>query len=125
MNKAILFGNLGQDPEVRYTTAGKTVATFSIATHTNYTDSDGQKKKRTEWHNIVTWGKRADAVAKYLAKGDGVSIVGEIRTRSWEHEGKTYYKTEIHANEIEFVSIKQKNQQDEPPIDDIANAYSL
>lgn len=123
MNKAILVGNLGQNPEVRRTPAGKTVATFSLATHSKYTDANGERQNRTEWHNVVTWGKRADVVAKYLSKGDGVSVEGEIRTRNWEHDGRKYYKTEIHASNVEFVSVKPKNNQsdgysqEELPID--------
>ena len=101
VNKVILVGRLGKDPEVRYTQGGKAVANFSIATDESYKDAQGEKQKKTEWHNIVVWGNSVEAfVQKYLHKGDMVYIEGKLQTRSWEKDGQKKYTTEINVTDI-------------------------
>ena len=99
VNKVILVGNLGKDPEVRYTPGGQAVANFTIATNENWTDKQGQKQERTEWHRIVVWGKTAELCGEYLSKGRQVYIEGRLQTREWNNkEGQKQYTTEVVAN---------------------------
>ena len=102
VNKAILVGNLGADPEVRYTASGTAVTTFNIATNERWTDrSSGEKQERTEWHRIVAWGKLGEICGEYLSKGKQVYIEGRIQTRSWDdRDGNKRYTTEIVAREM-------------------------
>jgi single-strand DNA-binding protein len=101
VNKAILIGNLGADPELRQTQGGQNVATFRIATSDRWKDRGGQVQERTEWHNIVAWGQLADIVQQYLTKGSQVYIEGRIQTRQWEdRDGQKRYTTEIVANQM-------------------------
>jgi single-strand DNA-binding protein len=101
VNKVILIGRLGKDPEVRFTQGGKAVANFSIATDESYKDAQGEKQKKTEWHNIVVWGNSVEAfVQKYLHKGDMVFIEGKLQTRSWEKDGNKKYTTEVNVTDI-------------------------
>ncbi len=104
VNKAILVGNLGRDPEVRFTPSGRAVAKFPIATTERWTDQDGNRQERTEWHNIVVWGKQAETCGQYLAKGRQVYVEGSIRTRSYDDkEGNKRYITEIIARDVRFL----------------------
>ncbi len=106
VNKAILIGNLGRDPEVRYTQGGTAVANFSLAT-TERAKKDGEWVDHTEWHNIVTFGKVAENCGKYLTKGSSCFIEGRIQTRKWtDKEGKDRYTTEIVAQNIQFLGGK-------------------
>jgi len=101
VNKVILVGNLGKDPEVRYTPAGAAVANFTIATNENWTDKQGQKQERTEWHRIVVWGKAAELCGEYLSKGRQVYIEGRLQTREWTNkEGAKQYTTEVVAHPV-------------------------
>lgn len=103
LNKAMLIGRLGKDPEVRYTQSGKPVASFSLATDESYKNGEGEKVKKTEWHNIVVWGPSVEAfVEPYLHKGDMVYLEGKLQTRSWEDKksGGTRYTTEINVSDI-------------------------
>ena len=101
VNKVILVGNLGKDPEVRYTPGGQSVANFTIATNENWTDKQGQKQERTEWHRIVVWGKAAELCGEYLSKGRQVYIEGRLQTREWTNkEGAKQYTTEVVANPV-------------------------
>jgi single-strand DNA-binding protein len=101
VNKVILVGNLGKDPEVRYTPSGQAVANFTIATNENWTDKQGQKQERTEWHRIVVWGKVAELCGEYLSKGRQVYIEGRLQTRDWTNkEGVKQYTTEVVANPV-------------------------
>lgn len=107
VNKVILVGRLGKDPEVRHLENGATVANFSMATSETYKDkTTGDRKEITEWHNIVLWRGLADVAAKYLHKGDMVYIEGKLRTRSWEKEGVTRYTTEIIGDNMTMLSPK-------------------
>jgi single-strand DNA-binding protein len=101
VNKVILVGNLGKDPEVRYTPGGAPVANFTIATNENWTDKQGQKQERTEWHRIVVWGKTAELCGEYLSKGRQVYIEGRLQTREWTNkEGVKQYTTEVVASPV-------------------------
>ena len=103
VNKVILVGNLGKDPDVRFTPNGKAVCKFPLATTDQWTNGDG-KQERTEWHNIVVWGKQAETCGQYLAKGRQVYIEGSIRTRQYDDkEGNRRYMTEIIAQRVQFL----------------------
>ena len=106
VNKAILIGNLGRDPEVRYTSGGMAVANFSIATSESWNDREsGQRQERTEWHRIVVFGKQGENCGKYLSKGSKVYVEGRIQTRKWEdRDGNDRYTTEIVAQTVQFLS---------------------
>jgi single-strand DNA-binding protein len=96
-----LIGRLGKNPEVRYTSSGSAVANFSMATNENWTGKDGQKNERTEWHNIVAWGKLGEICGEYLTKGKQVYIEGRLTTRSWEdRDGNKRYTTEVRADNM-------------------------
>ena len=107
VNKVILIGRLGKDPEVRNLENGATVANFSMATTETYKDkTTGERKEITEWHNIVLWRGLADVAAKYLHKGDLVYIEGKLRTRSWEKDGVTRYTTEVVGDAMNMLGTK-------------------
>ncbi|MBL0741834.1 single-stranded DNA-binding protein [Chryseolinea lacunae] len=107
VNKVILVGRLGKDPEVRNLENGATVANFTIATSESYKDkTTGEKKEITEWHNIVLWRGLAEIAQKYLHKGDMVFVEGKLRTRSWEKEGVTRYTTEVVGDNMTMLSTK-------------------
>ena len=104
VNKAILVGRLGKDPEIKYTPSGTAIANFTMATSENYKDKDGQKQERTEWHRIVAFGKLAEICGEYLAKGKQVYVEGRIQTRSWDDkDGNKKYMTEIVANIMQML----------------------
>lgn len=104
VNKVILVGRLGQNPEVRYTPSGAAVANFSVATNESWTDKSGQKQERTEWHRVVVWGKLAELCNQYLAKGRQVYVEGRLQTRQWQDkDGQTKYTTEVQAQTIQFL----------------------
>ncbi len=103
INKAFIFGRLGQDPELKALPSGTQVASFSIATNRFYKDKDGNKQEQTDWHNIVVFGRQAELVQQYLKKGDTAFIEGRIQTRSWEgQDGQKRYRTEIVADRVQF-----------------------
>lgn len=118
VNKVILVGRLGKDPEVRNLENGATVANFTMATSESYKDkTTGEKKEVTEWHNIVLWRGLAEIAAKYLHKGDMIYVEGKLRTRSWEKEGVTRYTTEIVGDNMTMLSTKREgsgNQEYRP-----------
>lgn len=104
VNKVILVGNLGRDPELRYTKNGQAVANFSLATTEQWNSRDGQREERTEWHRIVAWAKTAELCSQYLSKGRSVYIEGQLRTRDWEdRDGNKRQTTEIHAQTVQFL----------------------
>jgi single-strand DNA-binding protein len=104
VNKVILIGNLGKDPELRFTSTGSAVARFPIATSEFWNDRDGNKQERTEWHNIIVWGKQGESCSQYLAKGRQVFVEGSIRSRSYDDKsGTKRYVTEIIAQRIRFL----------------------
>jgi single-strand DNA-binding protein len=104
VNKAILVGNLGKDPELSYTQSGTARCRFPIATSESYVNNAGERQERTEWHNIVVWAKMAETVSKFMQKGRQVYIEGRIQTRSWDDkEGVKRYITEINASKVTFL----------------------
>ena len=115
MNKAILYGNCGKDPEVKRFEGGKIVAKFSLATNKSYTNAAGEKIAETAWHNIVFWGKLAELAEKYVKKGNSIIVEGEINYRTYENkEGVTIYTTEINGNGLHFVTSKKEETPNKP-----------
>lgn len=104
VNKVIIVGRLGNDPELKHTQGGQAVARLSVATSENWTDKSGQKQERTEWHRVVVWGKLGELCGKYLSKGRQVYVEGRLQTRSWEdNQGQKKYSTEIVATTVQFL----------------------
>jgi single-strand DNA-binding protein len=104
VNKVILIGNLGRDPEVRFTQGGTPVANFTMATTDRWSDPSGEKKEKTEWHKIVVWGKQAEIAGEYLRKGRPVYIEGSLQTREWtDRDGNKRYTTEVRAFNMQFL----------------------
>lgn len=113
INKVIIIGRLGTDPEVKTISTGSTVTRLSVATSENWVDKDGQKQERTEWHRVVVWGKLAELCGKYLSKGRQVYLEGRLQTRSWEdQQGQKKYTTEIVANTVQFLGATQGASSD-------------
>jgi len=111
VNKVILLGNLGKDPEVRYLDNGVAVANFSLATTENYKNKVGERVSQTEWHNIVLWRGLAEVAEKYLKKGASIYVEGKIKTRKWEDkDGNTRYNTEILADNMTMLGGKQSQE---------------
>ena len=105
VNKVILVGRLGRDPETRYTGGGQAVANFSVATDESYRDKNGERQKRTEWHKIVVWGKQAEIAQQYLKKGSLIFIEGRIQSREWQDkEGQKRYMTEVVCEDLVLLS---------------------
>ncbi|RJQ34202.1 single-stranded DNA-binding protein [Candidatus Parcubacteria bacterium] len=102
INKALLFGNLTRDPELRALPSGVNVCNFSVATNRVYRDKDGKKQEQADFHNVVVFGRQADIVAQYLKKGRSVFVEGRMQTRSWEKDGQKQYRTEVIADRIQF-----------------------
>jgi len=110
LNKVQLIGNLGRDPEIRYTPSGVAVANFSIATSETWTDKNTQEKKtKTEWHRIVFWGRQAEVIGEYLSKGRQIFVEGKLQTRDWEKDGVKRYTTEVVGRE--FLMLGQRGDQ--------------
>lgn len=112
VNKAILMGRLGKDPELKFTPGGTAVCNFSIATSRRWKGQDGQKQEATTWHNIVAWGKTAEAIKEYFVKGQEIHIIGRIENRSYEaKDGTTKYISEVVVDEFSFTGNKSDNEQ--------------
>ncbi len=107
INKVIIVGRLGQDPEMKAVGQGSTVTRLNVATSETWLDKGGQKQERTEWHRITVWGKLAELCGKYLAKGRQVYVEGKLQTRSWEDNGQKKYSTEIVASTVQFLGAGQ------------------
>ena len=107
INKVILIGNLGRDPETRYSQGGKAVTNFSVATTENWRDrQSGEQQERTEWHNIVCFARLAEIAGEYLRKGSKVYIEGSLRTSSWEQDGQKKYRTEVMARDLQMLDSR-------------------
>jgi single-strand DNA-binding protein len=107
LNKVMLIGNLGKDPEVRYTAAGTAVASFSVATSEKFKNKNGEWEEKTEWHNVTLWARLAEIAGEYLAKGKTVYIEGRLQTRKWQdRDGKDRYTTEIVGEKMQMLSGK-------------------
>jgi single-strand DNA-binding protein len=107
VNKAIILGNLGRDPETRYSRDGKPITNFSVATSQKYQD-----KEQTEWHNVVCFGRLAEISGEYLRKGSKVYVEGALRTSSWEKDGQKHYKTEIIAGQLQMLSSGERSLEE-------------
>jgi len=129
LNRVLLIGNLGQDPEKRFTPSGQPVTTFSIATTERWKDrANGQPQERTEWHRIVVWGQQAENCAQYLSKGRPVFVEGRLQTRQWEDkEGAKRTTTEVVAQRVLFLGSGQgggaKTRADQTPMDTEAPSF--
>ena len=115
MNKVILIGTVGKDPEVKELQSGSKVANFSIATNKRYKNKQGEKVEETEWHNIVIWGNLTSVVDRFVKKGTKLSVSGEIKTEKWDKDGVTQYKVNIVCNELELLGSKNKSEDDDMP----------
>lgn len=102
LNKAMIYGNLTRDPEVKALPSGMQVCSFSVATNRTYTDRDGKKQESVDYHNVVAFGKQAEVIAKYLTKGRGIYVEGRMQTRSWDKDGQKQYRTEVIMDRFEF-----------------------
>ena len=104
LNKVMIMGNLGADPEMRYTANGNAVTTFNVATNESWTDQQGERRERTEWFTVVTWNKLAELIGQHLLKGRKVYVEGRLATRSWDGpDGQKRYRTEVVAQQILFL----------------------
>ncbi len=113
INKVILVGNLGQDPEVKYTAGGAAVTTLSLATSESWKDKDtGQDQEKTEWHRVVLWRRLAEIAGEYLKKGSKVYIEGQLQTRKWEQDGQTRYTTEVVGRDMQFLDSRGSTSSD-------------
>ena len=111
VNKCILVGNLGADPELRYTTSGKPVGDLRIATSRRFTNGAGEKQEDTQWHRVVVWGKQAESCQKYLSKGRQVYVEGRLQTRQWtDKDGNKRYTTEVVAERVQFLGTGNNNK---------------
>jgi single-strand DNA-binding protein len=110
MNRTILIGNLGQDPELRYTKGQRAVLRLRMATTESYLNRENNREQRTDWHSVVVWGKRGEALNKILGKGDRIGVEGRIQTRSWEaNDGSKRYATEVVANNVLLLGSRSGN----------------
>jgi len=115
VNKVILVGNLGADPEVRYTSGGTAVANLRLATNERWTDKSGQKQERTEWHKVVAWARQAEIAGEYFRKGQLLYVEGSLQTRQWEdRDGNTRYTTEIKAQLLRMLGSRDSHRTEEP-----------
>jgi single-strand DNA-binding protein len=118
LNKVILIGNLGRDPELRYTQSGQAVANFTLATNESWTNRSGEREERTEWHRIVAWAKLAEFCGEYLAKGKQIYVEGRLQTRDWEDkDGNKRYTTEIKADKLLMLGARSDAGY-QPPADE-------
>ena len=114
LNKVLLIGNLGKDPEVRYTASGTAVASFSLATSEKFKNKGGEWEERTEWHNVTLWGRLAEIAGEYLGKGKTVYIEGRLQTKKWQdRDGKDRFTTEIVGEKMQMLSRKDGSNQEE------------
>lgn len=123
LNKVMLIGHLGKDPELKYTPGGAAVASFSLATNESYKDKEGNQQEKTEWHRLVVWNKQAEIAAEYLKKGQQVFVEGKLQTRSWEKDGQKHYMTEVVVLNFQMLGRKGEGGSgpDVPmPSDDMA-----
>ncbi|MDH5508514.1 MAG: single-stranded DNA-binding protein [Anaerolineae bacterium] len=125
LNKVMLIGNLGKDPEMRYTSSGRPVTTFRLATSRSWKTSDGEKRTETEWFNIVSWGSLAEICNQFLTKGQQVYIEGRLQTRRWEDDnGAKRTSTEVVANEMVMLGERRKEAEDNFGIDEPQDEFN-
>lgn len=124
INKVILVGNLGQDPETRHTNGGNSVTTLRLATTEKYKDRDGAMQERTEWHTVIVWGKQGEACGKHLTKGRQVYVEGRLTTRKWQDkEGKDRYTTEVIGDNVRFLGGSPGEKREAAPADDLGYGH--
>ena len=117
LNKVMLIGRLGQDQEIRYTQSGSAVANATIATNDYWTDKQGEKQERAEWHNLVLWDRLADLAQSYLKKGSQVYVEGRLQTSNWEdQQGQKHYKTEVVVTTMQFLDTKSSEGEARPGV---------
>jgi single-strand DNA-binding protein len=114
----MIIGNLGSDPEMRYTPAGRPVTSFSLATSRSWVTSDGEQREATEWFRVVAWGNLAEICNRYLSKGSRVYVEGRLQTRSWENQGQKHYRTEVVANEMVLLDAKEPRLKEEEGVEE-------
>jgi single-strand DNA-binding protein len=114
LNKVILIGNIGRDPDIRHTDKGNAISTFSLATNSNWVDRDGVRSEKTEWHSIVAWNRLAEICNQIIRKGDQIYIEGRLRTRSWEGEnGESHHRTEVITEQMIKLSRRRSDRDTE------------
>lgn len=119
LNKVMVIGNLGRDPELRYTPSGKPVTSFSVATSRTWVTTDGERHEATEWFNVVAWRELAEICHQHLTKGSRVYIEGRLQTRSWETpDGQRHFRTEIVADEMILLDDRGRQMEAEPPAEE-------
>jgi single-strand DNA-binding protein len=119
LNKCMIIGNLGRDPEMRYTPSGQAVTQFTVATNRNFRDQQGEWQKETEWFRVVVWGQQAERAAENLRKGNKVYVEGRIQTRQWEDQtGQKRYTTELVANQVSSLERRDRGDEEAPFPDD-------
>lgn len=122
LNKVMIIGHLGRDPELRYTPSGRPVASFSVATSRTWTSSDGERREETEWFNVVAWGNLAEICKAHLSKGQQVYVEGRLQTRGWEDEnGTRHYRTELVANEMIVLGDRSSASSEPDDRDDLSD----
>ena len=118
LNKVLLIGNLGKNPEIRYTTSGTAVASFTLATSEKFKNKGGEWEERTEWHNVTLWGRLAEIAGEYLSKGKMVYLEGKLQTRKWQDkDGKDRYTTEIVGEKMQMLSRNEPGHDNDPAAD--------
>lgn len=119
VNRVILIGRLGKDPEVRFTQTGTAVCNMTMATSETWKDKNGEKQEKTEWHKIVVWGKSGEACGQYLTKGARAYVEGKLQTRKYEKDGVDHYSTEVVAQQVQFLGGKSAPKQETEGEDEI------
>jgi len=120
LNKVMIIGQLGRDPEMRYTPSGRPVTSFSVATTRSWTSSDGDRREETEWFNVVAWGNLAEICKQYIHKGQPVYVEGRLQTRGWEDpEGKKHFRTELVANEVIILGDRRVESSEEGAVEEL------
>jgi len=118
LNKVMIMGNLGRDPEMRYTPSGKPVTSFSVAVSRSYMKPEGERTEVTDWFNVVAWGRLAEICSQYLTKGSMVYVEGRLETRSWEGDnGQKHFRTEVVANDVNILDRKGRQGEDTSAMD--------
>lgn len=119
LNKVMIIGHVGRDPEMRYTPSGRPVTSFSVATSRTWTSSEGDRREETEWFNVVAWGNLAEICKAHLSKGVQVYVEGRLQTRGWEDDtGKKHFRTELVANEMILLGDRRPHQSELDYVDD-------
>ena len=114
LNKVMIIGKLGRNPEMRYTPSGRPVTSFSVATNRSWVNAEGERRKETEWFNVVAWGNLAEICKQYLTKGQQIYVEGRLQTRGWEDQsGKKHYRTELVANEMVMLGERKSAEATE------------